>query len=98
MKVLDYKKYAKFDYTSNECDNIFQLGEIVTLLDNVTKEPCTNDKGVIEIGVILQIHDENELRTDMFGNADVDNLRLSTLREITRNRVGLLLDVEKIIG
>lgn len=97
MKVLDYKKYAKFDYTSNECNNQFQLGEIVTQLDYYTKEPCTNDKGIVEIGVVLQIHDNDELRTDMFGNECVENLRLSTLNEICENRRGLLLDVEKIM-
>lgn len=78
MKVKDYKKFAKFNYTSNlDCENIFSLGEIVINKDN-------------EIGVILQIHDDFDLRTDMFGNECITNLQVATIEQIKKFRFDLI--------
>jgi hypothetical protein len=82
--ILNHKDFALFDYTSNECNNPFKLGEVVIKPKDWGGEVCN------EIGVVLQIHDNNELRTDMFGNEDISMLRLATLKEIKKYRPNLL--------
>jgi hypothetical protein len=82
--ILDHKKFALFDYISNECNNPFKLGEVVLKLKDHEGNPCN------EIGVVLQIHDDSELRTDMFGNECVDNLKRATLLEIIEFRPDLV--------
>jgi len=67
MKVLDYKDFAAFDY--NQTGNIGLLGDIVT---NEHKE----------IGVIIQVYDNEDVRTDMFGNCCMSEIRLATMEEI----------------
>ena len=49
-----------------------------------------------EIGVIIQKHNENELRTDMFGNCDIDSIRLATESEVNeyRPKLGEILKIE----
>jgi hypothetical protein len=77
------KNYTLFDYVSVDCKNDFRLGDVVRKLsDN-------------EIGVVIQIHDENDLRTDMFGNECVDNLKLATLEEVKKSRPSLYKDIIK---
>lgn len=82
--ILDHKKYALFDYISNKCNNPFKLGEVVIKPFDCNGEPCN------EIGVVLQIHDTTELRTDMFGNEDISMLKKATLKEIKKFRPELL--------
>jgi hypothetical protein len=78
MKV-NHKKYACFDYLSKESTK-FDLGDVV-----IKK---TEDSS--EIGVILQIHDEFEYRTDMFGNCDYTEIKMATNEEIKQFRPSLL--------
>ena len=66
MKVLDYKDFAAFDY--NQTGNIGLLGDIVT---NEHKE----------IGVIIQVYDNEDVRTDMFGNCYMSEIRLATMKK-----------------
>jgi len=88
MKVKDHKKYACFDYVSNECSNPLQLGDIV-----IKRKDYEGDT-VNEIGVILQVHDNTETRTDMFGNECNSMLELATLEEIEAYRPKLLKDIK----
>lgn len=74
MKV-NHKKYALFAYENGPEElvskNPFQLGDVV--IHNDTKE----------IGVVIQIHDAFEVRTDMFGNECISNLSHPSFKELT---------------
>jgi len=83
MKVKDHKEFACFEYISleeNQKESLFGLSDIVTR---------TGEDGT-EIGVVIQIHDRGDLRTDMFGNAHCSELTLSTMDEITKFRSQLI--------
>lgn len=88
MKVLDYKKFACFDYESKvSMKDDFELGDIVVRYpdpeyDELDAKP--------EIGVILQVHQSNEFRTDMFGNCCSSEIELATKEEIEAYRPELL--------
>lgn len=86
MKVRSYLKFAMCDYNVTICDNPFRLGEVVINKDN-------------EIGVIIQKHNNNELRTDVFGNCDVDSIRLATEYEVRtyRPKLSAILKIESQI-
>ena len=48
-----------------------------------------NDKDKA-IGVVIQVHDASELRTDMFGNECINMMRLATEEEIIKLRPSIL--------
>ncbi|TXG76179.1 hypothetical protein E6Q11_05100 [Candidatus Dojkabacteria bacterium] len=79
MRVND-KNYALFDYEDGPSDqtkrNPFQRGDVVIKLTEYDDTPCN------EIGVVLQVHDAYEVRTDNFGNEGISRLRLATVEEI----------------
>jgi|AMWB02.1.fsa_nt_gi hypothetical protein len=75
MNLKNYKDYACFDYVSVK-SSTHKLGDVVI------KE--TEDGS--EIGVIIQIHEETEFRTDMFGNASTSEVRMATKEEIKKFR------------
>ena len=83
MKVKNHKEFAAFDYNQFEGEMQYNLGDIVTKIS----------PDETEIGVVIQIHDENELRVDMFGNASLSEITLSTKEEITKHRPKLLLSL-----
>ena len=84
MRVKNHKDFACFDYEqNNDCKDIRKLGQIV-------HKPIDD-----EIGVIIQVHDDNEFRTDMFGNDSNINFRLATDEEIKLHRPKLLKDLKK---
>jgi len=86
MKVINHREFAMTDYNQFDGEmELFRLGDIVT---KVTPDGT-------EIGVIIQIHDMTELRTDMFGNASISELSLSTLNEIKKHRIKLLPSISK---
>jgi len=60
-------------YPNKECDSDFVIGDVVINPEN-------------EVGVIIQIHEENEFRTDMFGNCCSSEIRLATDSEIKEFR------------
>jgi len=75
---VDYKKYALFDYTSETSPkDKYRMGDVV--IHNKTNE----------IGVIIQVHNPDEYRTDMFGNCHTDEISKATLLNILMNRPGL---------
>ncbi len=55
----------------------FKLGDVVINNEN-------------EIGVVIQIHDQFEFRTDMFGNTSNDEVRMATDKEIKKYRPNIL--------
>jgi hypothetical protein len=71
MKVKDHLKFCRFQYLSSLNPTKFVLGDVVTITDNRK-----------QVGVVIQIHDDGDIRTDMFGNYHIDGLRLSTLDEV----------------
>lgn len=75
MKVHDYKDFCCFNYISNKSENnTFELGDIVFI------------KELKEIGVIIQIHNEWEYRTDFAGNRSDNEISLATIKEIEEYR------------
>jgi hypothetical protein len=82
MKV-NHKDFSSFNYISNECKNPFQLGDVVIY---------TKEMGGKDIGVVLQIHDDNSLRVDSDGNLDIEyqDVRLATFEEICALRNSIL--------
>lgn len=83
MKVKDHKKFCHFDYESDMSNTSFQLGDIVTKV---------SEDGT-EIGVVIQLHDDGDFRTDMFGNASPSEVTLSNVIEIGVYRKELLEDI-----
>jgi hypothetical protein len=83
MRVKDHLKFCKFDYESYLTNPNFKLGDIVT--------KRTPDE--TEIGVVIQLHDDGDVRTDMFGNASPTELTLSTIPEIKQYRSKLLSEI-----
>ena len=85
---VDYRKYAKFDYNSvtSPKDN-FRLGDVVYK---------QYEDGTEDIGVIIQVHGNDEYRTDMFGNCCYDktgkygDIELATEDQIRKLRYELL--------
>jgi hypothetical protein len=83
MKVKDHLKFCCFDYESNISNTNFQLGDVVTKV---------SEDGT-EIGVVIQLHDDGDFRTDMFGNASPSEVTLSTIVEVTLHRKVLLEEI-----
>jgi hypothetical protein len=82
---VNHKDFMMFDYISNKTKNPYQLGDVV-----IKEKEYLTDNIINEIGVVLQVHDDNELRTDMFGNEDISMLRLATDEEIKKYRPELI--------
>jgi hypothetical protein len=79
MKVQNYKEFACFDYNQYpQKEHIFELGEVVINEEN-------------EVGVIIQLHEDLDYRTDMFGNCSESEIRLATLDEIKNYRFDILI-------
>lgn len=76
MRLHNYKEYACMDY-NNSTSTLFELGDVVINKEN-------------QIGIIIQVHDEFEFRTDMFGNCCDDEIRLATDEEINEFRPKML--------
>lgn len=73
---VDSTKLACMEYESVQCGNPCKVGDVVAR---------DTDDG-IEIGVVLQVHDDSELRTDMFGNACVSELFFPSMHTIKQYR------------
>jgi hypothetical protein len=92
---VDDKKYAKFEYndgySGDHTKNPFQRGDVVFRATDESGDDCP------EIGVVLQVHDEYELRTDMFGNESIDYVRLATADEVLIYRTELALEMGLVV-
>lgn len=88
MKVTNHKEFAYFDYESVESTK-YKLGDILCKYPDILSDEKP------EIGVIIQIHDELEFRTDMWGNScDSDLITEATIKQIERFRPDLLNRIE----
>ena len=87
MKVRDHLKYCRFKYENSLKPTKFVLGEVVTVIDKVGGE-------FGRVGVVIQIQEDGDIRTDAFGNYHIDGLRLSTLDEVKAKRPELLADLD----
>lgn len=83
MKVKDYKKFCRFEYESDMNNTNYQLGDVVT---KVTEDG-------VNIGVVIQLHDDGDFRTDMFGNVSPWEVKLSTIVDVAVHREELLEDI-----
>lgn len=83
MKVIDWKKFACFDYVNGEGSehNPYKQGDVVL-------NPRTN-----EIGVVLQVHDPYDIRTDMFGNCSLFEVIMADEEEISMHRPDITSDL-----
>jgi hypothetical protein len=79
MRIVNYKSFGCFKYESKTSSR-YELGDVVKKV---------SEDGT-EIGVMIQIHDEYEYRTDMFGNCDMGEITLATNEEIAMFRPELL--------
>jgi hypothetical protein len=90
---VDETKYAKFEYEDGHGndgepkDNPFKRGDVVF------KPYYSDGTDCNEVGVVLQVHDQSELRTDMFGNECTDNLTMATSVDIVEYRPKLALEM-----
>ena len=85
--VNDHKKYCCFEYESSESTK-YSLGDIVF------KKAEFMGEDVSEIGVVIQVHGEDEYRTDMFGNCSCDEITPATLIQVGTYRSELLNDIK----
>ena len=81
MNVKNHKEFACCSYISTTDETAYQLGDIV-----IKKY----DDKTIEIGVIIQLHDTYEFRTDMWGNCSSTEIELATFAEIEKYRSDLI--------
>lgn len=89
LQVKNHNKFRRFDYI-NEKSNI-KLGTVITKVER---------DGNTEIGVVIQVHGQNEYRTDMYGNGYLNDKyedveRFATIEEVTQFRPELLKDLKK---
>jgi hypothetical protein len=71
MNNPNYISYCRFDYTSNiSKKDKYKLGDIVFHIKQQ------------EVGIIIQIQDTDNFRTDMFGNTHCSEIRLATQNDI----------------
>jgi len=87
MRVKNHKDFACFNYPSTAEKTAYQLGDIVIRYPQ--NNPFDSSE-FPEIGIVLQLHDQFELRTDMFGNCCIDEIRIATPCEIIRWRNDIL--------
>ncbi len=79
MKVLNTISFSCFQYkTPENHGNRFDVGDIVFREDSE------------EVGVVLQVFNHDELRTDMFGNHNAHLMNLATKEQISEHRPKLL--------
>ena len=85
MRVKNHKDFACCEYNQNtDCKDIRKLGQIVHKLD---------DDGDEYIGVIIQVHENDEYRVDMFGNCGSDEITIAKMCDIKRLRSNLLVHI-----
>jgi hypothetical protein len=89
MQVKDHNKFRLFDYNNDLTNPNFRLGQVVI---NVQRGKINEDNGN-PIGVVIQLHDDGDCRTDMFGNVSPSEVRLATLDEIKKYRKEILKDL-----
>jgi hypothetical protein len=77
LSVKNHKEFCCFGYVSEKTTHQYNLADVVVNNQN-------------EIGVIIQLHDDGEYRTDMFGNCSEIEINPATKNQIELNRPELL--------
>lgn len=74
MKISNYLNYGCAVYESSvRGTDKFKLGDVVIDKEN-------------QIGVIIQVHNKDEFRVDMFGNTSASDVTLATKEQINEFR------------
>ena len=81
MTVNNHNNYRLFEYENHLSNTNFELGQVVINQHN-------------DVGVVIQLHEDGDCRTDMFGNTSLSEVRDATLEEITLYRSELLNDIK----
>lgn len=84
LKIKEYKKFAYFNYHTNP--------KLEYLLGTILKKE-SNDG--VEIGVILQVHGEDEYRTDMWGNCCRSEVSFADILDVAKYRPELMEEIEE---
>ena len=74
MFVKDHNKFRRFDYENDMSNPNFKLGQVV----------IKNDED--SIGVVIQLHEDGDCRTDMFGNCSISEVTTATIEQIKKFR------------
>lgn len=78
MNIPNYVNYGMCIYESQVTGlDKYKLGDVVIDDQN-------------DIGVVIQVHSQDEFRTDMFGNASAREVRMATDEEISLYRPDIL--------
>lgn len=77
MFVKDHNKFRRFDYENAMSNTNFKLG--IVLINQQE-----------QIGVVIQLHEDGDCRTDMFGNCSVSEVYVATIEQIKKFRPELL--------
>lgn len=78
MNLENYQEYGMCIYENDKASSHkYKLGDVVI-----------NDEN--EIGVVIQLHDRGEFRTDMFGNSSDSEVRMATDSEVLKYRPDML--------
>ena len=85
MKVKNHNNYRLFEYENDLTNPNFNLGDVVINIDRDDSNP---------IGVVIQLHDDGDCRTDMFGNTSISEVRLATLNEVEQYRKEIVKDLD----
>ena len=82
LKVVDHRKFARFNYESKP-GNPYKLGDVIY------KEQEPDNK----IGVVIQTHNKNELRTDQWGNCCLSEICGASMKDVEKYRPELIQDL-----
>ena len=89
MKVNNHNRYRKFEYENHFSNPNFELGQVLIKINNNGIDVENGNP----IGVVIQLHDDGDCRTDMFGNCGTYDTRLATYNEILEYRKELINDI-----
>lgn len=79
MQVLNHKDFCHFKYEGPEANENFKLGQVVF------KESELQNEGN-PIGVVIQVFEDGDCRTDMYGNVSSNEVRQATLEDVEEYR------------
>ena len=82
MKVINYRQFTMNSQSYENAPNaivVYEQGDIVIRYGDD-----------VEVGVVIQVHSGGEVRTDMFGNECIANIKLATMEQIVLYRPELI--------
>lgn len=76
LQVTNWEEFALFNYEQHESNTLAQLGQVLHKNN--------------EIGVIIQKHEDGDIRTDMWGNCSPSECDIASIEQIREYRPDLL--------